>query len=100
MESTDLPQHYKKVLSVPQQNKLIEILNSQEVYSFKKSLFLEYKLDDIYDIIDLIVKECVETSYKIYNSLLENSKQEPITLICGGQSPAYFCYAMMHLNPH
>ena len=95
-----LPEHYKTVLSDPQKTKLIEILDSHDPQdpqdSFKSSLF---SLFSAYDIIDLIVKECVETSY-IHNSLLEieNTKQEPITLICGGQSPAYFCYAMMHLK--
>ena len=42
------------------------------------------------------VKDLIETSYKIYSDLL--SKNIPITIICGGQSPAYYCLAMMNLT--
>jgi hypothetical protein len=42
------------------------------------------------------VTELVQGSYQIYNYLL--SKGTQITLICGGQSPAYFCLSMMHLQ--
>ena len=35
-------------------------------------------------------------AYKLYLELLE--EPEKITLICGGQSPAYYCLAMMNLK--
>lgn len=38
------------------------------------------------------VEELVESSYAIYKYLLEQKKQ--ITLICGGQSPSYYCLSM------
>ena len=41
------------------------------------------------------VKELVEGSYRIYNDLL--NKGIEITLICGGQSPSYYCLSMMNL---
>lgn len=42
------------------------------------------------------VKDLIEVSYKIYKQLLNEKK--PITLICGGQSPAYYCLAMMNFS--
>lgn len=39
------------------------------------------------------VKELIEASHKIYSELLE---QGPSTIICGGQSPSYYCLAMMN----
>ena len=42
--------------------------------------------------IGLAVKELIEVSHKIYADLLAERKQ--ITVICGGNSAAYFCYAM------
>lgn len=40
------------------------------------------------------VKELIDASYNIYVKLL--SKGIPITIVCGGQSPAYYCLAMMN----
>ena len=40
------------------------------------------------------IKELIDGSYEIYNSLLKN--QIPTTIVCGGQSPAYYCLAMMN----
>ena len=42
------------------------------------------------------IKELIEASYDIYSKLL--SKNKKITIVCGGQSPAYYCLAMMHLK--
>lgn len=42
------------------------------------------------------IKELIDASYKLYMSLLNQDKR--ITLVCGGQSPAYYCLAMMHFS--
>jgi len=42
------------------------------------------------------VKELIDTAYEIYTDLLSKNKQ--ITLICGGQSPAYYCLAMINFK--
>ena len=42
------------------------------------------------------IKELIEASYRIYNNLLIIGV--PTTIICGGQSPAYYCLAMMHFK--
>lgn len=42
------------------------------------------------------VKELVEESYEIYRKLLR--KGTPITIVCGGQSPSYYCLAMMNFK--
>ena len=39
------------------------------------------------------VKELIEASYNLYNEIL--TKGIPSTIICGGQSPSYYCLAMM-----
>jgi hypothetical protein len=39
------------------------------------------------------IKELIEGSYKIYSDLI--SENIPITIVCGGQSPAYYCLAML-----
>ena len=47
------------------------------------------------------VKELINSSYKIYDEIIKSNI--PTTLVCGGQSPAYFCLAMMNFNiynPH
>ena len=41
------------------------------------------------------VNELIQISHSIYQRLL--MKPYPVSLICGGQSPAYYCLAMMHL---
>jgi hypothetical protein len=41
------------------------------------------------------VNELIPVSHRIYQHLL--MKPYPTSLICGGQSPAYYCLAMMHL---
>ena len=45
--------------------------------------------------INSCVKELVEGGYEIYNYLLKKGVE--ITLICGGQSPSYYCLSMMNL---
>lgn len=42
------------------------------------------------------IKELIEASYSIYNSLLK--RKEKITIVCGGQSPAYYSLAMMNFK--
>ncbi len=42
------------------------------------------------------VKELIEKSYQIYQDIL--SYQIPSTIVCGGQSPAYFCLVMKNFN--
>lgn len=44
------------------------------------------------------IKELIEASYNIYNKLLSNSRKHPITIVCGGQSPSYYCLAMMNFK--
>lgn len=39
------------------------------------------------------IKELIEISYDIYTSLLASGKKT--TIVCGGQSPSYYCLAMM-----
>ena len=41
------------------------------------------------------VKELVESSFDIYNYIL-NYFFYPVTIICGGQSPSYYCLSMMN----
>jgi hypothetical protein len=42
------------------------------------------------------VKELIEASFSIYEKLLR--KGVPITIVCGGQSPSYYCLAMMNFK--
>jgi hypothetical protein len=42
------------------------------------------------------IKELIEASFKIYKDLLD--KKQQITIVCGGQSPAYYCLAMMNFK--
>ena len=42
------------------------------------------------------VKELLISSYKIYNEIIKSNI--PTTLVCGGQSPAYFCLAMINFD--
>ena len=45
------------------------------------------------------IKELVETSYNIYKFVLNESKiRGPVSLVCGGQSPAYFALSMINLQ--
>lgn len=41
------------------------------------------------------VKELVESSFEIYNHII-NYFSIPVTIICGGQSPAYYCLSMLY----
>ena len=42
------------------------------------------------------IKELINASYNIYDSLL--LKRIPTTIVCGGQSPSYYCLAMMNFS--
>lgn len=42
------------------------------------------------------IKELIDASYIIYKKLLQKNKK--ITIVCGGQSPAYYCLAMMNFK--
>ena len=42
------------------------------------------------------IKELIEASFSIYAQLLR--KGVPITIVCGGQSPSYYCLAMMNFK--
>lgn len=45
------------------------------------------------------IKELIETAYIIYNIVKKESEAVgPISLVCGGQSPAYFAYSMLNLS--
>lgn len=48
-----------------------------------------------YQTIGDCIKELIEASYNIYLKLLGG---DPITIVCGGQSPAYYCLAMMNFK--
>ena len=41
------------------------------------------------------VKELIEASFDMYNYIL-NYFFSPVTIICGGQSPSYYCLSMMN----
>ena len=42
------------------------------------------------------IKELIEGAYQIYTDILALEKET--TIICGGQSPAYYCLAMLHFK--
>lgn len=42
------------------------------------------------------IKELIDASYKIYEEIL--SSGIPTTILCGGQSPSYYCLAMMNFK--
>ena len=45
------------------------------------------------------IKELIEASFSIYEQLLrEGVRRGPITIVCGGQSPSYYCLAMMNFK--
>ena len=45
------------------------------------------------------IKELIEASFSIYKQLLrEGVRRGPITIVCGGQSPSYYCLAMMNFK--
>jgi hypothetical protein len=49
---------------------------------------------DAFETLGNCVKELIEGSYEIYLDIL--SKEIPTTIVCGGQSPSYYCLAMMN----
>ena len=49
-----------------------------------------------YQTIGDCIKELIEASYDIYFSIL--SKGIQTTIVCGGQSPSYYCLAMMNFT--
>jgi hypothetical protein len=50
--------------------------------------------------LETIAEEIVNVSVEIYNFLLlfANLKKQALTLVCGGQSPAYFALAILNLK--
>jgi len=50
--------------------------------------------------IGFCVKELIEKSFDLYSSLLDEAKRtnSPTTIVCGGQSPSYYCLAMMNFK--
>jgi hypothetical protein len=44
------------------------------------------------------IKELIEASYNIYDELIKGKYGNPATIICGGQSPSYYCLAMMNFK--
>ncbi len=46
------------------------------------------------------IQELIVNSFEIYNNLLKKAKDtnKPITIVCGGQSPSYYCLAMMNFS--
>ena len=42
------------------------------------------------------IKELIEASYELYNDLIKENVKT--TIVCGGQSPAYYCLAMMNFK--
>ena len=42
------------------------------------------------------IEELIVSSYSMYNRLLK--EDTPITIVCGGQSPSYYCLAMMNFT--
>ena len=51
-----------------------------------------------YQTIGDCIKELIEASHDIYDRLLKKAAKHPITIVCGGQSPAYYCLAMMNFS--
>ena len=90
------------MLLVKIENKImLQFLTVLNFFMNKKNTITAKKIDMDFDIITHqslgdSVKELVEVSFKIYSQLL--SIKKPITIICGGQSPSYFCLAMMNFN--
>ena len=78
-------------------NKKIYLIN---YFSSKYLNILPHKLDIdfgsvTHQTLGDCIKELIEASYKIYSDILKKGKS---TIICGGQSPAYYCLAMMNLS--
>ncbi len=46
------------------------------------------------------IKDLIEKSYEIYTSLLASATEsrEKTTIVCGGQSPSYYCLSMMQFK--
>ena len=63
---------------------------SNEPHKIDINIETEYKRT-----IGSCVKELIDESYSLYSDLL---KEGEATIICGGQSPAYYCLAMMNFN--
>lgn len=63
---------------------------SNEPHKIDINIETEYKRT-----IGSCVKELIDESYSLYNELL---KEGEATIVCGGQSPAYYCLAMMNFN--
>ena len=57
---------------------------------------------ELYDqSLGVLVKELIKVASTIYNQLLlETNRIGPISLVCGGQSPAYFALAMYNLSSY
>ena len=57
--------------------------------NYKNDIIKHFTLSDC-------IKELLNSSYKIYNEIIQSNT--PTTLVCGGQSPAYFCLAMLNFD--
>jgi hypothetical protein len=89
----------KSILSVPYSY----FFNKNPVISSSSSLVKPINMTDKYNFETInkstlggCVKELIEESYKIYEYYLEKNKQT--TIVCGGQSPSYYCLAMMNFS--
>ena len=56
---------------------------------------IEFKSSNHMTLSDCVM-ELLVSSYKIYNEIIQSNI--PTTLVCGGQSPAYFCLAMLNFD--
>ena len=58
-----------------------------------RTLYMEFGLIT-YQTLGDCIEELIDVSYEIYNDLLET--KQPTTIVCGGQSPSYYCLSMMN----
>ena len=85
---------------ISQQEYINKIINKKLKYKMKgggNPRKLDIYFGKTYDqTIGDCIKELIDASHSIYNNLL--IKGIPTTIVCGGQSPSYYCLAMMNFS--
>lgn len=77
------------------------ISEAEYIKTIKKGGLPARKLDIEFGIVTYqtiadCIKELIEAAYKLYKMLLD--KKEHTTIVCGGQSPSYYCLSMMNFK--
>lgn len=78
--------------------KYLNLKMSAGAYQEEQTVYEPVKIDmePHYLTIGNCVKELIEFSFELYSKIIEFGN--PTTIICGGQSPSYYCLAMLNFK--